>query len=111
MNLTIYDFSKIMTDIASLIVTDFHLDKYYQPQSNEMCYRFHWEWHKYSGSGVIYLVNGKIDVCNKFCEQSSLSISQHSIRQAVKHISEVYNEHALVNVLQYIADINIFNKL
>ena len=104
MELTIYDFSKIMTDIHSLNVFDYHIDKYYQSQSNEIRYRFHWNWHGYSGSGEIYLVNGIVDAKNKFCEQSLLRISLDSERKAVKNVSEVYNEPQLAELMQYIAN-------
>lgn len=103
-NLTIYDFSKIMTDIESLTITDYHLDKCYQSITNEKRYSFHWNWHGYSGRGEVYLVNGRVDISNQFCVQSLLRVSTDSIRKADKHVSEVYNEPNLAELLQYIAD-------
>lgn len=106
MELTIYDFSKILTDLDSLSISDYHADSYFPCPKNHECYRFHWSWNGYSGSGAIYLKNGLIITNNKFCEQSQLSISSDSIRQAAKHVSEVYNEPALAELLQYIANKN-----
>lgn len=107
MKLTIYDFSKIMTDLPSLQISNFHIDKCWTCPDNGECYRFDWEWHGYSGSGSIYLINGVVDINSVFCRDSYLAISSNSLRQAEnKHVSEVYNEPKLVNLMQYIADSN-----
>lgn len=107
MKLTIYDFSKIMTDLASLQITNFHIDKCWTCPVNGECYRFDWEWHGYSGNGAIYLINGVVDINSVFCRDSYLTINSDSLRQAEnKHVSEVYNEPALANLMQYIANSN-----
>lgn len=110
MILTIYDFNKIMSDIDSLRVTNYHKDVHWICPLDGICYRFNWEWHGYSGSGMVCLLNNKVDPNNEFCKESLLSIHQDSIRQAeIKHISEVYNEPDLVELMQYIADTNTPN--
>ena len=107
MDLTIYDFHKIASDFEALLITNYHVDKNWNCPPGGVCCRFHWEWHRYSGSGMICLMGNTLDGKNEFCKQSYMQIHRDSIRQAKgKHISEVYNEPALVEVLQYIADCN-----
>lgn len=107
MKLTIYDFSKIMTDLPSLSITNYHMDQHWTCPKNGACYRFSWEWHGYSGNGMICLINGVVDITNEFCKESYISISRDSLRQAEnKHVSEVYNEPQLANLMQYIAELN-----
>jgi len=45
MELTIYDFSKILTDLENLLISDYHADKYFPCQKDQECYRFHWSWN------------------------------------------------------------------
>ena len=56
---------------------------------------------------MICLIGGVVDATKEFCKESFLSIHKDSVRQATnKHISEVYNEPELVELMQFIADNN-----
>lgn len=105
MKLTIYDFHKIMTDISALHISNYRQDKNWHCPEKGKSFIFNWEWHEYSGFGMVCLLNGIVDGSNEFCKESFLSIGSKSRKQAEnKHVSEIYNEPALTELLQYIAD-------
>lgn len=101
--LTIYDFHKIMHDVDSLIITNFHIDIYQTREAeNKVAYFFDWEWNGYSGYGEIFTINGDIDYDSVYCRDSHLTVHTNSKKQAQKHVSELYNEKELLELFEYI---------
>ena len=93
--LTIYDFAKIMNAPDDLDVWDICHSNLDQSTGIESI-RFKWDWQGYSGYGEIFLKNGRIDSEDEHCNNSSLTISSASLKQADKHYSVLYNEKSLI---------------